>query len=426
MPELRRIHTAPRQQARARSATRAMHAIFVSAFLGSCCWFWWMQSLVYRAVLRIDDPVTDSTLVLSFTSVALFLAGYFLPVRIRLASGFSRSTVNQCEVLSRAMTVWLFPVALLIAVTFYVTTSGVAYGESGNISFVYQIVFYLHLFVGFMYLGVADADHTTTRQIALASLYVVLPRVIVSMHYGRSFLAEGVVPVIFILIARGFLRPSLKRIGQLIVLALFIVLVPSLTRGDQVFSADDNTAGAQMPQIVRWLVEGSSLQITQDYMHLDMSQKCPPLLVSLTDKIIPWVPLHACTVVVHGTPTAANMDRIVSHEIDGDGSRDDPATGTGTSYLLELYVTGGVAAVVLGSFLFGVLCRAFATAMAGRSLFTCIWAECLVRAVWSPRSMLGYVFEKIPGMVVATIAFVVISFVFTARRTETSTAPDLP
>jgi hypothetical protein len=242
--------------------------------------------------------------------------------------------------------------------------------------------------------------------------------VIVSLHYGRSFLAEGVAPVVFILVARGFVRLSKKRIAQFLALATFILLVPSLTRGDRVFSGGGDDATQQMPQIVRWLVAGSSLQITQEYKDMDMSHHCPPLIVSLTDKIVPWVPLHACTVIVHGAPTAANLDRIVSHEIDGDGSPGDRATGTGTSYLLELYLTGGLAAVVLGSFVFGAICRTFALAVAGRSLFTCIWAECLVRAVWAPRSMLGYVFEKIPGMVLATIAFAVISFAFTGERRE--------
>src|SRR5215831_14502840 len=110
------------QPSQRRAGIRAIHLVFIAAFLGSCCWFWWLQSLVYRLVLVMDDPVSDATLALSFVSAGLFLAGYFLPIPIRVSSGFSKRTIDRCEKLSYAMTVALFPVALLIAIAFFIST----------------------------------------------------------------------------------------------------------------------------------------------------------------------------------------------------------------------------------------------------------------------------------------------------------------
>jgi hypothetical protein len=43
-----------------------------------------------------------------------------------------------------------------------------------------------------------------------------------------------------------------------------------------------------------------------------------------------------------------------------------------------------------------------------RSLFSGIWAECLTRALLAPRGDLGYVFERIPSLVCATLLVVLV------------------
>jgi hypothetical protein len=67
-----------------------------------------------------------------------------------------------------------------------------------------------------------------------------------------------------------------------------------------------------------------------------------------------------------------------------------------------LYVTGGLFAVYFGSVLFGFTCRSFLAWCGKRSLFAGIWAECLTRALLAPRGNLGYVYERIPSLVLAT------------------------
>lgn len=395
-------------------ARDAITRLFLAAFLGSCVLFWWLTSIFFRCLLQIDDPVTNSTIGLSILSVAFFVAGYLMPNTWKLKSGLSRSTQDRCEEISYRMTKWLFIPAMILAVAFTIASAGKQYGEGGRIVWGDQIIYYLHLFFGFMFLGLADDSKVSRRKVWIAIILVVLPRLIVSLHYGRAFLALGVVPIAFIVVARGFIRLTWGRVLQLAMVGLLIMFVPSITRGDKVFSQDPSDSSAtnqNVPQLVNWIAAGSSLQVTQDYLDLDLRHACPPMLVSFTEHMFPYVFFHLCTVMTHGEPAAADLDRLVSHEINGDGSIGDVA-GTGTSYLLELYLTGGVSAVVVGSLIFGFVCRALVRSIGGRSIFSGIWAICLMRAIWAPRSMLGYVFEIVPGMLLLTFAVVVISFIF--------------
>jgi hypothetical protein len=407
------------------TGARAVSRLFLASFLASCVLFWWLLSFLYRGVLGVEDPVTDRTLAMSALSAGLFVAGFSL-ARFRAAgSTISPATLDGCERLSYRVTVLLFPPAIILALIFAASAAGQIYGWV-HVSFADQIIYYLHLFFGFMFLGVARAGQKSRKRIALAVVLIALPRFVVSMHYGRMFLAEGVVPLVFIAVARGFLQLSWKRVVQIAGLGLFIIFVPSITRGDPIFgAAGEDAANAGTPAIVTWFAGGSTLFVTQQYLDMDLSKRCPPLLISLTGKVIPYALLHVCTVTLSGvwtdtnvnTEWAANIDRLVTYDLNGsDGSMDEG--GTGTSYVLELYLTAGLTGVLLGSFLFGAACKFFTTSMAARSLFSGIWAECLLRAIFSPRGNLGYVFEKVPVLLVATLLVVLISREFRGSSPE--------
>ena len=59
--------------------------------------------------------------------------------------------------------------------------------------------------------------------------------------------------------------------------------------------------------------------------------------------------------------------------------------------------------MILGSIIFGLTCRKFVEWIGYRSLYAGIWAECLSRALLAPRGSLGYVYERIPSLVLATL-----------------------
>jgi hypothetical protein len=375
---------------------KAVHGkwFFLAAFIFSCFLFWWLPSLVFRMVVHQADAVEDGTVAVSVLALVFFIAGYLLPTSNRPKRHFSRSVFDACGDLAYRITVLLAIPATILAVQFWRTHSGLSYEGAGGIPFAYQAVLYTHLFFGFMYLGASDPKQEGWRRILTATVLVTLPRLIISLHWGRFFLAQAIVPALLIAFARGWIRFSVKRMSQISALALAILFVPPLTRGDSVFAQGE---------IVNWLAAGSSLRLYQDNTDLNLNGYCDPFLVALTAKVIPYGQLNWCVLesFAEKKNIPATMSRILTVN--------DPRTffgtqsGTGGNYLLELYLFGGFAAVYGGSALFGFTCRRFVGWIGMRSLFSGIWAECLTRALFAPRGELSYVFERIPSLVLTTV-----------------------
>jgi hypothetical protein len=374
---------------------------FFGLFLFACLLFWWLPSILFR-FLGLDDPMQNWTLWVSFLGVVTFATGYFLPP-IRFRGLLSPRLLDACETIAHRATIWLTMPALTLAVQFYFSRSGLAYGEGDGISIVHQAVLYTHMFFAFLFLGAARAIPADRRRILLVSILAIAPRLIVSLRWGRFFLAQAIVPIIFIALARGWMRLSGKRLLQLGLVGVFIIFVPSLTRGDKFIGQDE---------ILTFFQAGSTLRLFQDNLDLNLAQRCPPLIVSMTAKVIPYGLLGVCTIEsprLKGMP--ATLDRILT---ENDPSSDITGGGTGSIYLLELYLTGGFVAVVVGSMFFGFTSRCFVYWIGERSVFAGIWAECLSRALFAPRSTLGYVYERIPSLLLVTLLIVCVAAIASA------------
>jgi hypothetical protein len=367
---------------------------FLVAFVFACTLFWWLPSLVYRLILNIDDPVSNGTILISMLSLGFFIVGYLLPRNSKQLS-IPVSLMDRCANIAWTVTVLLAIPALVIAVQFSFYRAGLDYGTGQGIPAIDQAIFYIHLFFGLMFVGGAS-EREDKRRILTTVILLILPRLIVSLHWGRFFLAQAILPIVFIAVARGWLRLSAKRLIQLAVLAIAIVFVPPLTRGD-------NLAGST--EVVQFFAQGSTLKLFQDNQDLDLSGRCPPLMVSMTAKVVPYHLMGACVIDVWGMKSLpATLDRVLAYNEPGSV---DSLTGPGSNYILELYVTGGFAAVIFGSVIFGLTCSKFLAWTGRRSLFVGIWAECLTRALLTPRSNIGYVYERIPSLVLATVAIIV-------------------
>jgi hypothetical protein len=379
---------------------------FLGAFLFACLLFWWLPSILFGFV-GVDDPVEGWALWVSLLGAATFAGGYFLPP-IRFRNHFPSHLLDVCEAFAYRATLWLALPALVLALQFFRYRSGVEYGQGEGLSLLHQAVFYGHMFFAFLFLGAARTIPQDRRRIIIASALVIAPRLIVSLRWGRFFLVQAVVPVLLIALARGWVTLSKKRALQFTALALFVLFVPSLTRGDNFLGQDE---------LITFFHAGSSLGLLQDNRDLNLTGLCPPLLVSLTDKLVPYTLLNVCTMEFQGSQgIPATLDRILTE--------DDPATvgtltGKGSNYLLELYLTGGIGAIILGSVIFGFTNRCFVQWISQRSLFAGIWAECLSRALFAPRSTLGYVYERIPSLLLATMIVAgVVSFLYPQVRTS--------
>lgn len=379
--------------AAATTAGKTAKFAFLGMFACACVLFWWLAGALLRLV-GLEDPVGGWALWVSFLSICTFVVGYLLPP-VHLKERFSAQVIDVGGRFAYKATVWLALPAMVLSIQFFISRSGVEYGEGQPISLLHQAVLYGHMFFAFLFLGATKSISEDRRRIIIVSALVIAPRLIVSLRWGRFFLVQAVVPVLLIALARGWVALSVKRVLQFCALLVFVVFVPALTRGNNVFGQGE---------LISFFQAGSSLRLLQDNRDLNLTGLCPPLLVSLTAKLLPYSLLGVCTMEFQGSRgVPATLDRILSN--------DDPSTlgtlsGTGSNFLLELYLTGGIGAIIVGSVLFGFTCRCFVQGLGRRSLLAGIWGECLSRALFAPRSTLGYVYERIPSLLLATVIFV--------------------
>jgi hypothetical protein len=333
---------------------------------------------------------------ISIGSLATFALGYVSPAP-RFASFASSETVlNSCEAFSYKAALILAIPAFLVAIEFAAYRTTVSYNEGYGISLAQQAVLYVHLFFGLLYVGTAKDLAHDKRKLLLVCFLTITPRLLISLRWGRFFAAQAIVPILFIAMARGWVTMSCKRVAQIALLALFILFVPALTRGDDIIGIDE----MGHPQIVSYFGYMNTLYYFPD--NIDIDYPCPPLLVSLTAKLIPYPVIGVCTTDVGDDKgITATLDRLITKRYS-----DDLMAGSGGNYLLELYLTGGIPAIAIGTVLFGFTCRCFVDFLAYRSIYAGIWAECLSRALFAPRGTLGYVYERIPSLIVATLAVV--------------------
>jgi hypothetical protein len=386
---------------------------YLGSFIFACILFWWLPSIFYRMVVHQSDAVESDTIAISIFALILFISGYLLPVFGPPARRFSPRRLDACGEFAYKATVLIFLPALAISVHLLYSRIGMDYGLGGAIPRPYQALLYTHLFFGFLCVGVSEPEKQGWRRVLMTTAMVILPRLIVSLHGGRFFLAQAVVPAVLIGVARGWIRLSAKRMVQLAVLALVIIFVPALTRGDDVIGADDT---------IRFFAAGSSLRLFQDNTGLSLSGRCPPLIVSLTAKTIPYGWMGVCVIDIEGLKNMpATLDRILT--INDPSTLDGTVSGTGSNYLLDLYLFGGMFAVFAGSALLGFSCRRFMGWIGHRSLFSGIWAECLTRSLLAPRGSLGYVYERIPSLVLTTLLVVVVVTAGGLLKREYAPAP---
>jgi hypothetical protein len=367
-------------------------SFFLCAFIFSCFLFWWLPSVLFRLVAHTADEVTSQTIAVSVAALGLFAAGYLIPAGRRGASFVPDELFASTRNFAFSATLALALPALAVAVWLFHSRAGVDYGTGDPIPTLDQALLYAHLFFAFMYLGAAEPEKEGWRRVGIVVVIVSLPRLIDSLRGGRFFLAQAVVPAVFIAVARGWIRFSARRIAQFVLLALAIVFIPSITRGDSYIGRDE---------AVQFFASGSSLRTYQDNVDLNLNGRCPPLLVSLTAKLFPYHLLGVCTIDVwRSAGLPATLDRILAYNEPGSAIL---LTGPGSNYLLELSLGGGLPALFIGSVLFGLACSRFVVWSGRCSLFAGIWAECLTRALLAPRGNLGYVFERIPSLVLATL-----------------------
>lgn len=393
------MNTLPERHQQFHSERHAAY-LFALAFIGACGLFWWLPSFIYRVVLQVPDPVADPILIVSLLAVVVFLAGYFfLAPRQSARPSPGGWELEGCADWSYALSLALALPALVLAVHFAAVRIHVDYGSGEGIPFLHQAVLYAHMFFCLLFLGASQWDESTRRRILLVMLLLVLPRLLISIFWGRFFIVQAVVPVFLLAMSRGWLRMNAMLLVKLVLLAALIIFVPAMTRGDQ-FLGD--------VEITQFFAAGSTLHLFQNNLDFDLSGRCEPLLVSLTAKLIPWGSLHECTIDVWGLhQIPATLDRLLASAEIGSA---DSLVGPGSNYMLELFLFGGIGAIFVGSLLLGWSARWFIRWLSAPTISAGIWGECLTRTLFAPRGNFGYVYERVPSLLLATLAIAALAY----------------
>lgn len=377
----------------------ALRWLFPVAFTFACVLFWWSPSIL-MALLNITNDLKPWTLEVSAVALCVFLAGYLFSFRLVTRPLLSARVNAICSDFAFKATVALALPAMLAGMQFAIYRAGLAYGEGHDISIYTQAILYLHMFFAYMFLGsVPSCEGSDRRKILWATVLVLTPRILITLHWGRFFAGQTVVAILFIALARGWIRMSAKRWIQISLVALLIFLGPILTRGNL---AETEKIADSAPQIVSFFEQGSTLHFFQEY-HDNLRSTCPPILVSMTERAIPYDKLGVCTITVGDRMVPETVDNLLTRQ-----NSNNLGTGTGSIYIFELYLAGGVPGIVIGSLLFGVCCRWWVEHLGRASLFAGIWAECLVRSLMAPRGTLGYEFQRIPTLFLATLGVILL------------------
>ncbi len=388
--------------------------IYLYFFLFSCLLFWWLPSILYRVFSYGEDPVHSFTLMISLGAVLAFILGYKIFINYKIVFfKINENTINRVSVLAKYLSIYSAFPSLFFAIVFFIYRSSVAYGSGEGLPFLYQTFFYAQMTFFFLYITTTDDIKYHKKTFYFIVLLSISIRLIVSLHWGRFFVGQIIFAYFLVAIARGWLVLNKKNLIKLAFWGLVIFIVPAITRGSL------STSNSLMNQrtIINFIARGSTLKLFQDNLNIDLHHWCNPLLVSLTAQTVPYHLMNMCTINIwgqHGLP--ATLDRILALKELGPNAMYS-LDGPGSNYLLELYVSAGkIFGVIVGSFFLGAFAAFSFISLSKKTLFGLLWIEFLTRAIFAPRSNLGYAFERFPSLLLLIFLVSLISyFVFRNR-----------
>lgn len=403
--------------------------IFLFLFLLSCIIFWWMPYFINIHV-GIGREISQYTFLVSLFNFLFFSIGYitlyFSLKNIRFRPLFFRDySLRKLSEFTENLLVLITPICLIFAIIFFFMRLGYKYGEGPYMPFIFQVFFYLQIFLYFVYATTIDITNYKQKKFILLTIFFVLTRLIVSLQWGRLFLAYSIVPLFILLLARGIIRLTFKNI--VVALGLFLVLLFAIPffRGD--FSKIQGNS--IFVEIAYSLAFGGPISLFDEYKYFSYEEiakavgidpGCNPLLISLTAWLIPYKYLGICTMDIwqaEGRP--ATLDRIFAMLELGPKTAYETLYGPSSVYFIELYFAFGenLFIVYLMSALLGGLSAFAYTRLRYKTLFGVAYLEILLKVLFAPRSNFGQIFEKaIPFAFGVIIILLLISLINFLRR----------
>ncbi len=386
--------------------TFSQRYFYLFAFIFSTIVFWWLPSIILF-ILDLPMMVSNETLGISILALLLYSLGYIIVGNKKISFiKTSKDATQRVAKLSKKIIFFLMLPSLIFSILFYLSRIGTTYGEGAGIPILYQSFFYLEMTFFFMYISTTNDKELNPKIFWFIVFVSILIRFIVSATWGRFFVGQIIVAFLIVAIIRRWLVFDRKGIFKVIAITLFIFFVPAIMRGD--FKSSSKQYSENL--FIEFVTAGSTLKLFEDNKNLDLSSNCNPLFVSLFAKTIPFSFVGSCTIDIWGEYNLpATLDRILAENELGKNSMKS-LRGPGSNYLLELYISlNGNIGIIIGSFIFGIISRFSVNSLHYPTIFGLIWIEILSRALFAPRSNIGYVFERIPSLLLLSFLMLILA-----------------
>ncbi|CAN7542110.1 hypothetical protein LJR034_003719 [Caballeronia sp. LjRoot34] len=289
--------------------------------------------------------------------------------------------------LSARVISYLAPVCMLLAAAFVGMRWGTEYGEGDSMPYVFQIFLYAHLYTFFFYLRFVDENEVKSRRFILLSLAVLLPRLLISTHWGRFFVGQAMLPFVFALLVGGHVMVRLRHVLIIVLGAGCIYFVLPMLRGDDV-------GGQGTESVLLFIAGGGPVHLVGQVE--DVEQAYPNVNFLMTGLVGPFAPNLLSAeerIDIWGQEGAPlTLDRAFA-EMEGIGFYS--LTGPGSVYVADLLVLGGMTALIAGSIVIGGLLACARSLYKLPVLVSLALFDIVSKIVFLPRTSFTYLIDRI-------------------------------
>jgi hypothetical protein len=379
---------------------RIIDPLFV--FLIGVLVFWVLPEAIRIGVFNTyqDDGVYSS---LAISTVVVALAYLVFAMLIGRRKPASDGAIDNRVALKLTSTLiaYLTPVCMVLACVFVAMRWGVDYGEGDSMPYAFQLFLYAHLYLFFFYLRFIDENEVKSRRFLLITLAVLVPRLLISTHWGRFFFGQAMLPFLFALLVGGNLVVRLRHIVVILLGAGSIYFVLPLIRGDDVGSNGTES-------VLTFIAAGGPVSLVGKVEEVD--QTFPNVNFLMTGLVGPFAPSLLSAeerIDIWGQEGAPlTLDRAFA-ALEGIGFYS--LTGPGSVYVADLLVLGGMGALIAGSIVIGGLLACAKNLYRMPALWSLALFDIVSKIVFLPRTSFTYLIDRIA--VLTVICAVMLYFV---------------
>lgn len=343
-------------------------------------------------------------------SAAIVALSYLVSIAlIRRANGYDVAD-EESEAVRRfcaRVIAYLSPLCFVLAFSFLATRWNVEYGEGDSIPYVYQIGLYSHLYAYFVYLRFVDEREVRSRRFLLLSLAVVLPRLLIATHWGRFFVGQAILPLMFAVLIGGKVNVKLRHVLMIVLGAASIYFVLPMMRGDEVTDGGSES-------LLKFIAAGGPVSLVGQVD--DVNRAYPDVNFLMTGLVGPFAPgllTPEERIDIWGQEGAPlTLDRAFA-ALEGVGFYS--LTGPGSVYVADLLVLGGLPVLIAGSIVIGAFLALTRFVYRLNPLASLALFDIASKIVFLPRTSFTYLIDRI---VVLTVICAVL--LYAARRMNLS------